>query len=93
MDSSNQFINCATICRHTTSLTMYVEKILLSLRHENGEIVCIIYMSRASKEDDKYEFSDPARSQNPGLVVEEEEEPKEGVEVKPEDEKKKKKTT
>ncbi|WCJ37029.1 Molybdenum cofactor sulfurase [Euphorbia peplus] len=42
-------LTAPAICRHTTSLTMYVEKILLSLRHENGENVCIIYKSRTSK--------------------------------------------
>ncbi|KAF2317666.1 hypothetical protein GH714_039504 [Hevea brasiliensis] len=37
------------ICRHTASLTMYVEKMLLALRHENGAKVCMIYKSHASK--------------------------------------------
>ncbi|KAG8653142.1 molybdenum cofactor sulfurase isoform X2 [Manihot esculenta] len=37
------------ICRHTASLTMHVEKMLLDLRHENGAKVCTIYKSRASK--------------------------------------------
>lgn len=37
------------ICRHIGSLAMYVRKVLLSLRHENGADVCTIYGSYTSK--------------------------------------------
>lgn len=35
--------------RHTATLTIYVKKILLGLRHENGANICTIYESHASK--------------------------------------------
>ncbi|KAJ4835539.1 hypothetical protein Tsubulata_028426 [Turnera subulata] len=37
------------ICRHTTSLTLYLKKSLLALRHENGAPVCTLYENHASK--------------------------------------------
>ncbi|XP_024035750.1 molybdenum cofactor sulfurase isoform X4 [Citrus sinensis] len=37
------------ICRHIASLGMYVRKVLLSLRHENGADVCTIYGTYTSE--------------------------------------------
>ncbi|KAH9677147.1 Molybdenum cofactor sulfurase [Citrus sinensis] len=37
------------ICRHIASLGMYVRKVLLSLRHENGADVCTIYATYTSE--------------------------------------------
>ncbi|KDP25106.1 hypothetical protein JCGZ_22641 [Jatropha curcas] len=42
-------LTASGIFRHTLSLAMYLEKILLALRHENGADVCTIYKSHSSK--------------------------------------------
>ncbi|KAF3438269.1 hypothetical protein FNV43_RR21030 [Rhamnella rubrinervis] len=42
-------LTMAAISQHTTSLSLYVRKMLLSLRHKNGARVCTIYGSQVSK--------------------------------------------
>ncbi|GMN56533.1 hypothetical protein TIFTF001_025648 [Ficus carica] len=43
-------LTTTAITLHTTSLATYVRKVLLSLRHENGAIVCTLYGAESSKE-------------------------------------------
>lgn len=45
----SQIIVIFSLPRHTTSLATYVRKVLLSLRHENGAIVCTLYGAESSK--------------------------------------------
>ncbi|GAV64118.1 Aminotran_5 domain-containing protein/MOSC domain-containing protein/MOSC_N domain-containing protein [Cephalotus follicularis] len=42
-------LTVSAICRHTASLTVYVKKTLLALRHENGTGVCTLYGSHTSE--------------------------------------------
>lgn len=42
-------LTAPAICRHIASLGMYVRKVLLSLRHENGADVCTIYGTYTSE--------------------------------------------
>ncbi|KAJ0043290.1 hypothetical protein Pint_17724 [Pistacia integerrima] len=42
-------LTVSAICRHTTSLAIYVRKMLLGLRHDNGASICKIYGRLSSK--------------------------------------------
>ncbi|XP_050223530.1 molybdenum cofactor sulfurase isoform X2 [Mercurialis annua] len=42
-------LTASAICRHTTSLTAFVEKVLMDLKHGNGANVCTIYKKQVSK--------------------------------------------
>ncbi|XP_024019141.1 molybdenum cofactor sulfurase isoform X1 [Morus notabilis] len=42
-------LTASAITQHTRSLAVYVRKVLLSLRHENGASVCTLYGAEASK--------------------------------------------